>query len=158
MTHHNHVLETDWEEECSELARRGVPLYTFQVALLARELEIRSQASPDIIVGVLTQHPLSLAPDGRQLQVGDVAATSKVFAKMAAATGGEAKKLESADGLLDVVCLQALEQVSKDSSPVPPATPYPSSSAERNHRLPTRRLSLPRASSSPLLRSIRALS
>ena len=29
---HNHVLETDWARECDELARKGIPVYTFQVA------------------------------------------------------------------------------------------------------------------------------
>jgi hypothetical protein len=31
IAYHSHVLETDWETECAELARKGVPLYTFQV-------------------------------------------------------------------------------------------------------------------------------
>jgi hypothetical protein len=31
LAKHAHVLETDWGAECAELARKGVPLYTFQV-------------------------------------------------------------------------------------------------------------------------------
>ncbi len=54
-------------------------------------------------------HPWVLTQVWRQ--VGDNGATAAAFESMAAATGGEAKKLESADDLLDVVCLQALEQV-----------------------------------------------
>jgi hypothetical protein len=42
--------------------------------------------------------------------VGDHAATTEAFAGIALATGGEAKKF-NADELLDVVCIQALEQV-----------------------------------------------
>lgn len=42
--------------------------------------------------------------------------TTEVFTAMATETGGEARTLKSADDLLDVVCLQALDQV-------PPAFP-----------------------------------
>ena len=43
--------------------------------------------------------------------MGTNATTAAAFAEIALATGGEAKKF-NADELLDVVCIQALEQVS----------------------------------------------
>jgi hypothetical protein len=43
--------------------------------------------------------------------VGGNKTTQEVFKAMADATGGEARALKSADDLLDVVCLQALDQV-----------------------------------------------
>ncbi len=64
--------------------------------------------------------------------MGDNEATAAAFAKMAAATGGEAKQLKSADDLLDVVCMQALAQVRLNarlrlSSHSPPRFTHPTS-------------------------------
>jgi hypothetical protein len=53
----------------------------------------------------------SIAFNGGKRQVGNNTRTAEIFGKMATATGGDARKLESADALLDVVCMQALEQV-----------------------------------------------
>ena len=37
LANHNHVLETDWARECGELARKGIPVYTFQVGVNSTE-------------------------------------------------------------------------------------------------------------------------
>ncbi len=43
--------------------------------------------------------------------MGDNSETKKSYEEIAKATGGKAAQLRTADDLLDVVCLQALEQV-----------------------------------------------
>ena len=127
---HNHVLETDWARECDELARKGIPVYTFQVAEPSRCLGGRGE-------GVMRSTGCGDGPipdargSVRGRQVGSEEPTATAFSAMAAATGGEARALASADDLLDVVCLQALEQAPPSQHPPPQARARPT-------RLPAR--------------------